>query len=63
MKKQFIVDEEGKKIAVILPMKEYEKMINNLEELEDVLLYNKAKLQGKLHGIEIGEYLQLRMGK
>ena len=30
MKKQFIVDEEGKKIAVILPMKEYEKMMEEM---------------------------------
>ena len=32
---QYIVDEKGKPTAVILPIKDYEKMLSILEEVED----------------------------
>ena len=37
---QYITDAKGEKISVILPIKEYERI---LEELEDVRLYDEAK--------------------
>jgi PHD/YefM family antitoxin component YafN of YafNO toxin-antitoxin module len=43
MSTQFITDNHGKKLAVILPIKEYNKMLDELEELEDIKLYDKAK--------------------
>jgi PHD/YefM family antitoxin component YafN of YafNO toxin-antitoxin module len=43
MKTQFITDDHGKKLAVILPIKEYNKMVDDLEELEDIRLYDAAK--------------------
>lgn len=43
MKKQFVTDDHGKKLAVILPIKEYNKMVDDLEDLEDVKLYDAAK--------------------
>ena len=43
MRTQFVTDNEGKKVAVILPYKEYQKMIDELEELEDIRLYDEAK--------------------
>lgn len=46
MRLLFVTDDQGKKLAVILPIKEYIKMADDLEELEDIKLYNKAK-QGK----------------
>jgi len=46
MKTQFITDDHGKKLAIILPIEEYKKMKDDLEELEDIKLYDKAK-QGK----------------
>ena len=36
---QYITDNKGKKLSVILPMKEYKKI---LEELEDIRLYDEA---------------------
>ena len=35
MQTQYITDEKGKKKAVILDIKEYERLIHALEELED----------------------------
>lgn len=43
MSTQYITDDHGKKLAVILPIKEYNKMIDDLEELEDIKLYDAAK--------------------
>ena len=40
---QFVTDDHGKKLAVILPIKEYNKMMDDLEELEDIKLYDAAK--------------------
>ena len=42
-KKQYITDDEGNKVAVILPIKKYKKLLEDLEMKEDVALYDKAK--------------------
>jgi len=39
---QYITDTAGKKL-VILPMKEFKNIMEELEELEDVKLYDRAK--------------------
>lgn len=51
MRTQFVTDDHGKKLAVILPIKDYHKMVDDLEELEDIKLYDKAK-QGKQEFID-----------
>lgn len=43
MKTQFVTDDHGKKLAVILPIKDYEKILEDLEDLEDVRLYDEVK--------------------
>ena len=43
MKTQFITDNKGHKIAVVVPVKEYEKILSDLEDLEDIRLYDEAK--------------------
>jgi hypothetical protein len=43
MKTQFITDDQGNKLAVILPIKDYQKIISDLEELEDIRLYDASK--------------------
>ncbi len=39
----YIVNQNGKKIAVQLPVQLYEKLIADSEELEDIKEYRKAK--------------------
>ncbi len=46
MKTQFVTNEKGKKVAVILPIEQYQKMIEELEEAEDIRMYDKAKAEG-----------------
>ena len=43
MATQFITDSKGKKIAVILPIEDYNKMIEDLEDIDDLGLYDEVK--------------------
>jgi hypothetical protein len=62
MKTQFVTDEKGKKVAVILPIEQYQKMIEELEEADDISLYDKAKAEGG-EKILFSDYLKQRKGK
>ena len=38
MKIQFLTDTKGKKKAIVIPIKMYEKMIEDMEDMEDLLV-------------------------
>jgi hypothetical protein len=40
---KYITDDKGKKISVILPLKDFEAILDELDELDDIKLYDKAK--------------------
>ncbi len=40
---QFIVDSEGKRTAVVLPLRQYKQILVELEELEAIRAYDEAK--------------------
>ncbi len=40
---QYITDNTGKKISAILPIKEFITILEELEELEDIKLYDASK--------------------
>jgi PHD/YefM family antitoxin component YafN of YafNO toxin-antitoxin module len=40
---QYITDKKGKKISVVLPLKDFKAIMEELEELEDIKLYDEAK--------------------
>ncbi|NQW31008.1 MAG: hypothetical protein HQ472_10915 [Ignavibacteria bacterium] len=40
---QYITDNTGKKISVVLPLKDFQAIMEELEELEDIRLYDEAK--------------------
>ena len=42
METRYIVDENGKRVSVILPVEEYERLLEELEELEDVRAFDDA---------------------
>lgn len=63
MKTQFITDDHGKKLAVILPIKDYEKMVEELEDLEAIRLYDEAKKGDDGERILFSEYLKKRKAK
>jgi poly(A) polymerase Pap1 len=40
---QYITDNTGKKVSVIIPIKDYFELIQAKEELDDIRLYDLAK--------------------
>lgn len=59
---QFITDTAGKKL-VVLPLIEYDSMIDELEELDDIRLYDKAKKEDTGERISFSDYLKNRKAK
>lgn len=45
---EFVVDEHAHKKAVILPIEEWYQLMEALDMLEDIALYDKAKEDEKL---------------
>lgn len=63
MKTQFVTDDKGKKIAVILSMSSYQKMLDDLDTLEDIKLYDQAKKEDDGKRIVFDDYLKKRRAK
>ncbi len=40
---QYIIDKKGNRISVVIPVTEFETIMEELEELEDIRLYDEAK--------------------
>ena len=60
---QLINDNDGKKTMVILPVKEFEDIIEALDDLEDVKLYDQAKKEDNGARILFSDYLKNRKQK
>jgi len=43
MKTQFVTDDHGKKLAVILPIEEYNRLMEDLDELEDIRQFDASQ--------------------
>jgi len=43
LRQQFIEDNQGKRIAVLMPIDQYNKMMEQLEEIADVRAYDASK--------------------
>ncbi len=43
VRQQFIEDSQGKRIAVLMPIDQYNKMLEQLEEIDDIRAYDAAK--------------------
>ena len=56
---QDITDNTGRKLSVVVPVKEYDRIIDELEELEDIRLYDEVKSKNE-QGIPFEDYLKKR---
>ena len=43
MPTQYLTDKSGKKVSVLISLKEYERMLDELDELNSIKAYDKAK--------------------
>ena len=60
---QYINDSNGNKSFVILPAQEFEAMLENLEDLEDIRLYDEAKMEEDGERVLFSDYLKKRKQK
>jgi hypothetical protein len=60
---QYITDKKGKKISVVLPIKDFNAIMEELEELDDIKLYDKAKKEDTGERILFSDYLKNRKAK
>lgn len=60
---QFITDTKGKVVSAILPINEFKNIIEELEDLEDIRLYDEAKKNDDGERILFSDYLKKRKKK
>ena len=46
IKERYLVDDNGNRIGVVLDVKEYRRLLQELEELESIRAYDAAKASG-----------------
>lgn len=56
---QVLKDNQGNNIGVFLPMSDYEKILDQLEELEDIKAYDDSKKRNE-ETIPLREAIKLR---
>jgi len=56
---QFVTNDKGEKVSVILPIKQYLKLLEAIEENEDIRLYDAVKSRNEKR-IPLNEYLKGR---
>jgi PHD/YefM family antitoxin component YafN of YafNO toxin-antitoxin module len=45
-RERYVVDEKGNRVGVILDIRDFERMLEELEELESIRAYDRAKASG-----------------
>ncbi len=43
LKERYVVDEKGNRVGVLLDLEDYQKLLEELEELESIRAYDAAK--------------------
>ena len=46
LKGRYVVDETGNRVAVLIDIEQYQKVLEALEELESIRAYDEAKASG-----------------
>ena len=44
---QFLTNEKGERVAVVIPVKEYEQLLESLEELDEIRAFDAAEASGE----------------
>ena len=60
---QYIKDANGNKTMVVLPANEFDSIMEQLEELDDIKLYDEAKKEDTGQRILFSDYLTKRKQK
>ncbi|MDQ3020382.1 MAG: hypothetical protein M3R36_07420 [Bacteroidota bacterium] len=55
---QYLTDKKGNRISVVIPVTEFETIMDELEELEDIRLYDEGKSDNE-SAIPIGKAFEM----
>ncbi len=56
---QYITDEQGQRVSVVLPILQWQKMLDELDELNDIRLYDEVKARNE-PTISLADYKKQR---
>lgn len=56
---QYITDEQGKRVSVIVSIQQWQKILDDLDELDDIRLYDEVKARNE-PTISLADYRQKR---
>ncbi|HEX9958990.1 MAG TPA: hypothetical protein VGA96_17100 [Fibrella sp.] len=56
---QYITDENGNRVSVILPIQQWQQVLDELEELDDIRLYDEVKARNE-STLSLAEYKRNR---
>ena len=56
---QYITDSTGKRVSVVVPIQQWQKMLEELEELDDIRLYDEVKARNE-PTVSLAEYQKKR---
>ncbi len=59
---KYITDGAGNRVSVVVPVREYEKLLEAKEELNDIRLYDSVKAKNE-PTIKLEDYLKKRRSK
>ncbi len=62
MKTQYVTDEKGNIISIIIPVDEYKRILEELDELEDIRLFDEVKARNE-KSTPFDNYLKVREKK
>lgn len=57
MQTQYITDTKGNKISAVLPIKEYQQMLQQLDELACIKAYDKARAKKGLEFVPLKQMI------
>lgn len=60
---QYIIDQKGQKTSVIIPVKEFEALNEELDDWDDIKLYDQAKKKDNGKRLLFSDYLINRKKK
>jgi len=60
---QYITDTNGNKLMVILPTEEFDSIMEQLDDMADIELYDEAKKNDTGERITLSDYIELRKSK
>lgn len=63
IKTQFITDKQGKKLGVLLTIKDYNKLVRELEELDDIRTFDSAIKTDNGSRTLLSDYIKKRRSK